>query len=280
MPYRFRIAAGSTDVLNEFLRNDLPGVSIFHEPKHTSVRRPPPKMAYDSAEDILQFIVSVAHDIDINLFAYWLVTRIENQTRGRKTTINGHPIPSGQAELAALIRDIIKKSEQQKPSKIETVPSGYPAYSAKDFEERFEVTPEQSSQIAKDYLSLVQFDEEGEFGKSVFKAGRDLHSLAQAVMARYKLEKKPAAAVSLFFANVSTARNAQVRKQELGISKCVWVASTCGLRKEDRNASHALLSGQQFDPATGLRTDDGYLLPGVVIDCTCIGKSIIPGFDG
>lgn len=277
MSYRFRIVAGSTDVLNEFLRNDLSGVSVFHEPMPTSARRPPPKMAYDSAEDILHFIVSAARDIDINLFAYWLVTKIENQTRGRKTTIDGHPIPSDQAELAALIRDLIKESEQQEPSKIETVPSGYPAYSEKDFEERLKVTPEQSSQIARDYLSLVQFDEESEFAKLVSKAGRDLHSLAQTVMARYKLEKKSAASVSRFFANVSTARNEQVRRQELGISKCIWVASTCGLRKGDRNASHALLSGQQFDPATGLRTEDGYLLPGVAIDCTCVAKSIIPG---
>ncbi|MHB1016080.1 MAG: hypothetical protein ACYC2W_12490 [Desulfurivibrionaceae bacterium] len=135
-------------------------------------------------------------------------------------------------------------------------------------------------QIAKDYLSLVQFDEASEFGRLVFSAGRDLYSLAQAVTARYKLEKKQAAAVSRFFANVATTRSEQSRKRDLGISKCIWVATTCGSRKGDQNASHALLSGQQFDSELGLHTEDGYLLPGVAIDCTCIAKSIIPGFDG
>jgi len=162
---------------------------------------------------------------------------------------------------------------------MQSVPSGYPAYSANDFEMRFKVTPEQSLQLAKDYLSLVQFDEESDFGNLVFAAGRDLHSLAQAVLERYKLKKRQAATVSRFFANISTARNGQVRNRELGISKCIWVVSTCGLREGDCNASHVLLAGQQFDPATGLRTEDGYLLPGVAIDCTCTGKPIIRGFD-
>jgi hypothetical protein len=163
--------------------------------------------------------------------------------------------------------------------KAEVVLSGYPSYTAKDFEERLKVLPEQSLQIAKDYLSLVKSDVTNEFGRLVFDAGRDLNSLAQAVTARYKLEKKQAAAVSLFFANVATVRNEQSRKRSLGISKCIWVTTTCGLRKGDQNASHALLSGQQFDPVLGLYTEDGYLLPGVAIGCTCIAKSIIPGLD-
>ncbi|HUX90137.1 MAG TPA: hypothetical protein VMV48_05550 [Gallionellaceae bacterium] len=159
-------------------------------------------------------------------------------------------------------------------------PSGYPSYTAKDFEERLKVLPEQSLQMAKDYLSLVQFDETNEFGRLVLSAGRDLHSLAQAVTARYKLEKKQAAAVSHFFANVATTRKEQARKRDLGIAKSIWVATTCGLRKGDPNASHALLSGQQFDADLGILTEEGYLLPGVAIGCTCIAKSIIPGLDG
>jgi hypothetical protein len=164
--------------------------------------------------------------------------------------------------------------------KAEVIPKGYPSYTAKDFEERLKVLPEQSLQIAKDYMSLVQFDETNEFGRLVFGAGRDLNSLAQAVTARYKLEKKQAAAVSRFFANIATVRSEQSRKRDFGISRCIWVATTCGLRKDDHNTLHALLSGQQFDPELGLRTEEGYLLPGVAIDCTCIAKSIIPGLDG
>lgn len=163
--------------------------------------------------------------------------------------------------------------------KVLAVPNGYPSYTAKDFEERLKVSPEQSVQMAKDYLSLLQFDETSEFGTLVFGAGRDLHSLAKAVSARYKLEKSQSAAVSRFFANIATTRKEQVRKQDLGISKCIWIATTCGLRKNDPNASHAKFSGQQFESNLGLLTKEGYLLPGVAIDCTCIAKSIIPGLD-
>ena len=164
--------------------------------------------------------------------------------------------------------------------KVPVVPNGYPSYSAKDFEEILKVFPEQSLQIANDYLSLVQFDQTSEFGRLVSGSGRDLHSLTQAVAARYKLEKKQAVTVSRFFANIATTREEQTRKEDLGISKCIWMTTTCGFRKDGPNTSHALFSGQQFDADLGLRTEEGYLLPGVAIDCTCIGKSIIPGLEG
>ncbi|MBS0368916.1 MAG: hypothetical protein JSS57_06935 [Proteobacteria bacterium] len=159
------------------------------------------------------------------------------------------------------------------------MPNGYPSYTAKDFEERLKVSPEQSVQIAKDYFSLLQFDEKSEFGILVYECGRDLHSLAKEVTARYKLEKSQAAAVSRYFVNIAAARKEQVRKQDLGISKCIWTATTCGLRKNNPNASHARFSGQRFESNLGLLTEAGYLLPGVAIDCTCIAKSIIHGFD-
>lgn len=164
--------------------------------------------------------------------------------------------------------------------KILLVSNGYPSYTAKEFEERLKVLPEQSVQMVKDYLSLVQLDNNNEFCRLVFSAGRDLHLLAMAVTARYKLEKKQAAAITHFFANIATTRKEQARKHDLGISKCIWVTTTCGLKKGDPNASHALLSGQLFDVNQGIRTEEGYLLPGVAIGCTCTAKSIIPSLDG
>ena len=163
--------------------------------------------------------------------------------------------------------------------KVESIPSGYPSYAAKIFEERLKLTQEQSVQIAKDYLSLLQFDKGNDFVGLVLNVERDLYSLTQAIIARYGLDKKQAAAASLFFANVATARKDQLRKRDLGISSCIWMASTCGLKKGDPNASHRLLSGQHFDPQVGIRTEEGYLLPGVAIGCTCIAKSVIPGLE-
>lgn len=61
-------------------------------------------------------------------------------------------------------------------------------------------------QIAKDYFSLLQFDETSEFSTLVYGSSRDLHSLAKEVTARYKLEKGQAAAVSRYFVNIAAAR--------------------------------------------------------------------------
>jgi hypothetical protein len=108
MSYRFKIVAGSMDVFESFLRSKPSRVGISHD----SVRKPErkPTMAYDSAEDILQFIATVAYDIDISLFSAWLYEVVSKSSR-RKTTVNGLPIPESKAELAALIAKLI--SEQK-----------------------------------------------------------------------------------------------------------------------------------------------------------------------
>ena len=109
MPYNFRIVAGSIDVLNALLLNKPHGVSISHEFAQISKPGPSPKMAYDTAEDILQFIVTTAYDLEISLISTWLCQAAANSER-KETTINGQPIPMDQAELAALI--VTLKKEQ------------------------------------------------------------------------------------------------------------------------------------------------------------------------
>jgi hypothetical protein len=110
MSYRFSIKAGSIEVLNGFLQNQFPGVSITHEP--TGKPKPPPVMANDSAEDILQFIVNAAENIDINLFSAWLFGICEKSTR-KTTTINGQQIPVDQAALAKLIVSLTEEQKSQ-----------------------------------------------------------------------------------------------------------------------------------------------------------------------
>lgn len=69
-------------------------------------------MTYDSAEDILQFIVTAARDVDIGLFSAWLYEMATKPSR-KKTIINGQQIPADQAELAALIVALIKEQKDQ-----------------------------------------------------------------------------------------------------------------------------------------------------------------------
>lgn len=109
MSHRFRIVAGNMDVLESFLGSKFPGVSISHEPVRNPERKP--TMAYDSAEDILQFIVTAARDIDVGLFTAWLYGVVSKPSR-RKTTINGLRIPEDQAELATLISKLINEQKE------------------------------------------------------------------------------------------------------------------------------------------------------------------------
>lgn len=149
-------------------------------------------------------------------------------------------------------------------------PSGYKTYTAAEFEAHFTVTPEQSEQIAKDYATLIRFNEEDELTRIVFDAGRDLHQLSQALITRYDLNKKQVAGLPLFFANVAGARKEQNRHQGLGIRKCTWLAT---------DDQHAELAGKEYDPSIGIKTPEGYLLPGVTLGCKCVARAVIPGLE-
>lgn len=113
MTYRFRVVAGSMEVLESFLRNQLPGVAVSHEstPSRKAESRPTRTMAYDSAEDILQFIVSASRDIEIGLFTAWLFERVNAPSR-RRTTVNEKPVPETRAELEELIAELINQQTE------------------------------------------------------------------------------------------------------------------------------------------------------------------------
>lgn len=113
MTYRFRIVAGSMEVLESFLRNEMPGVALSHEsaPAPKAESRPARTMAYDSAEDILQFVVSASRDIDIALLTTWLLQRVQAPSR-RGTTMNERAVPENQAELEALIVELISQQQE------------------------------------------------------------------------------------------------------------------------------------------------------------------------
>lgn len=158
---------------------------------------------------------------------------------------------------------------KQKSDPAVLVPSGYWLYAAADLKEHFNITPEQADLLANDYATLLRFNEKDEFTCLVLDAGRDLHKLSQALMTRYAMNKKQAAGVPAFLANVAGAWQNQRRLRDLGISKCIWMAPV----------DHSDLDGQPYDPAVGLKTAEGYLLPGVTLGCKCTSRSVIPGLE-
>lgn len=105
-------------------------------------------------------------------------------------------------------------------------------------------------------------------------AGRDLHSLTKGLIERHGVTKRRAAAIARDQSNKATAMLTRARWLELGIDRATWLHSAGG--KVPR-ASHVAFSGQQYDVAKGVELDakDGPTLPGVLINCRCVGKPVL-----
>ena len=158
------------------------------------------------------------------------------------------------------------------------IPSGYIFYGSADFQARFSLPSERAQVLASDYLSILGVQDANEFSALVVEAKRDLQSIAVAAELRYGLKPPTVGRLALFLANLASARSQQRRQLDLGITKCIWLVSSCGRASGDPNAGHLLFSGQEFDPSIGMRTEGQYILPGVSVGCTCVSKSVIPGF--
>lgn len=115
MSYKFLVKTGSIEISSAFFHTEFPGIFITSNPA-LEAERLPPIMAYDSAEDILQFIVNASESIDIGLFSAWLY-EVFYKSDSKERTIDGHQIPESQAELALLIKRFIEdqNSSQENP---------------------------------------------------------------------------------------------------------------------------------------------------------------------
>ena len=128
--------------------------------------------------------------------------------------------------------------------------------------------------IAQTHLAEV----EGLVLRSV-AVGRDLHTLAKEIEARYGVTKRRAALISRHQNNMATANITRVRQQSLGIKQAVWVHSHGGAKPRP---SHVKAGAEKqiydiaegwLDPAIGKR-----IWPGTEINCRCQSRPILPGF--
>lgn len=125
--------------------------------------------------------------------------------------------------------------------------------------------------IPREYMLGV----EGEVMRSV-QAGRDLGTLAQALEKRHGVTARRAALIARDQNNKATATMTRVRQRELGITKAVWVHSAGG--KHPRH-EHVAFSGQTYDIEKGAYLEGKWTWPGVEINCRCVSRSVVPGFD-
>ena len=130
--------------------------------------------------------------------------------------------------------------------------------------------------IAAEHLADVQ----GIVMRSV-ASGRDLGAMAKEIEARYRLTKKRAALISRDQNNKATAVVARVRQQEAGITLARRVHSTAGKTPRPEHVAFAAgkLGGPFYDPAKGAFLEGKWVWPGTEINCRCISRPVIAGFE-
>lgn len=125
--------------------------------------------------------------------------------------------------------------------------------------------------IASQHLTGVQ----GAVMRSV-SSGRDLGSLTKTLQESYGVTKRRAATIARDQNNKATATMTRVRQHELGITKAIWLHSAGG---KTPRPEHVAASGKEYDISKGMFLEGKWTWPGVEINCRCVSKSVVPGFD-
>lgn len=127
--------------------------------------------------------------------------------------------------------------------------------------------------IPTQYLTQV----EGAVMRSV-QVGRDLGPLAKELREHHGVSRRRAALIARDQNNKATAVITRVRQQELGVERAIWLHSHGGRKPRP---SHVKQDGRTYDVAKGwFDPDEGvWTWPGVLVNCRCVSRSIIPGLD-
>ena len=126
--------------------------------------------------------------------------------------------------------------------------------------------------IAQQHLVQV----EGIVMRSV-AGGRKLDELAKELQEQFGVTKRRAALIARDQNNKATAVLTRVRQRELGVQTAIWMHSGGG--KHPR-PSHVAFNGKTYDIDKGAYIDGEWIFPGQLINCRCVSRSVIPGFNG
>lgn len=120
---------------------------------------------------------------------------------------------------------------------------------------------------------------EGMVMRSV-QAGRDLETLTKDLQKQFGVTKRRATLIARDQNNKATASIQRAKHLESGITKGIWMHSGGG--KEPRPTHVAAGKAKvQFDLAEGWFDphERRFILPGELINCRCVFKPVIPGFE-
>lgn len=125
--------------------------------------------------------------------------------------------------------------------------------------------------IGSQYLDKVQVQ--------VWKCitdGYDLAALAKDLNKTYDITKRRAEFIARDQGAKAHAVIEKAKRQELGITKAIWLHSHAGKKPRP---SHVSANGKEFDVSKGMYLDGEWVQPGELINCRCCSKSVIEGID-
>lgn len=125
--------------------------------------------------------------------------------------------------------------------------------------------------IADQYLRHIQ----GHVWQCVTQ-GYDLSTLSKNLNKEYGIEKRRAEFIARDQANKAHATIERAKRQELGITKAIWLHSHAG---KTPRPSHRAADKKEFDVSKGMYLDGEWVQPGELINCRCGSRSIIEGID-
>lgn len=120
---------------------------------------------------------------------------------------------------------------------------------------------------------------EGMVMRSV-QTGRDLATLTDDLQSQFGVTRRRAALIARDQNNKATGAMQKVRFTELGITEAIWVHSGGGRHPRPSHVK-AGRDKVKYNVATGWFDPDEkrYVLPGELINCRCVARPVVNGFD-
>lgn len=108
--------------------------------------------------------------------------------------------------------------------------------------------------------------------------GGDLADLTTGLEKQTGITRRRAVRIARDQTRKATAVMVRTRAIEAGITQAIWLHSTGG--KEPRH-DHVAFSGQMFDLRKGhdFENGEGVVWPGTAINCRCVMRPVVPGFE-
>jgi uncharacterized protein with gpF-like domain len=128
--------------------------------------------------------------------------------------------------------------------------------------------------IPTQFLARVQND----VWRTISSTGGDLKTLTDKLQESYGVTHNRAALIANDQNNKAKAVYEAARRTEVGIKRAVWMHSAGGV---EPRPSHVALSGTEFEIAKGAYDkDEGeWIQPGELINCRCVSRPVVEGFD-